>query len=223
MGFFGGPSVPQEVLVSAGYFVSGLVFSVLTYTLVVLMARLLGIRDFLRKNSLEKVFFSKNLVNVAAALSSVYVFLYFTHLALSEVSSPLVTPLGAFISWFLPLYASLSVALIILGVGLLAGTYVEGRVRAWDTPLSDSLAVLLKYVVVSISLALAVPVVGLDPSIARTFIFMVLLALAIGFGGAFAIGVGLALKDPLSSLLRKKEYKMEKFLERPPVIKEEKK
>ncbi len=223
MGFFGGPSVSQEVLVPAGYFVEGLVFSILTYILVVLMARLLGIRDFLRKNSLEKVFFGRNPVNVTAALSSVYVFLYFAHLGLLELSSPLVAPLTAFVSWLLPLYSSLSVALIILGIGLLAGTYVEGRLRTWDTPLSDSLAVLLKYVVVSVSLTLAVPVVGLDPSIARTFIFMVLLALAIGFGGAFAIGVGLALKDPLSSLLRKKEYKMEKFLERPPVIREENK
>ena len=114
----------------------------------------------------------------------------------------LVEVVGAIIA-FLP---GLIGAIIIIIVGYMLGDYIRKQVKASGEAYSDLVGAGLFFFILYISVALALPLVGIDPTLVNNILLLLVGAVAIG--GAIALGLGA--KDTVGELIKDYKKKMEK-------------
>ncbi|WP_455280199.1 mechanosensitive ion channel family protein [[Eubacterium] cellulosolvens] len=113
----------------------------------------------------------------------------------------LVEVVGAIIA-FLP---GLIGAIIIIIVGYMLGNYVRRQVKTSGVAYSDLVGAGL-FFILYISVALALPLVGIDPTLVNNILLLLVGAVAIG--GAIALGLGA--KNTVGELIKDYQKKMEK-------------
>jgi len=114
----------------------------------------------------------------------------------------LVKVVGAIIA-FIP---GLIGAIIVVLAGFVLGNYVNRQVRASGMAYADLVGTGLFFLAIYVSVALALPLVGLDPTLINNILLLLVASVALGLG----IALGLGGKDAMADLIKTYQKKMEK-------------
>jgi hypothetical protein len=114
----------------------------------------------------------------------------------------LVEVVGAIIA-FIP---GLIGAIIVVLAGFVLGNYVNRQVRASKMAYADLVGTGLFFLAIYVSVALALPLVGLDPTLINNILLLLVASVALGLG----IALGLGGKDAVADLIKTYQKKMEK-------------
>jgi hypothetical protein len=129
------------------------------------------------------------------------IYLIFIQAAIEVLEIPfLVTTIGAILA-FLP---GLVKAIVIVVVGYVLAQYVKVQIERLRMVYSGILGNMLFFLIIYIAIALALPQVGIDPSLLNN----ILLIIIGSFGLGLAIAIGLGLKDIIASLAKKYRKKL---------------
>jgi len=110
-----------------------------------------------------------------------------------------VPSLELFVGQILGFIPGVLEAMIIILVGYILAKYVQGQVIATKAEYSKFIGQVIFFFTIIITVALALPFVGIDPSLINNII--VILVGSIGIGIAIALGLGL--KDTVANLAKK--------------------
>jgi len=114
----------------------------------------------------------------------------------------LVDVVGAIIE-FIP---GLIGAVIVVIAGYALGDYIRRQIKASGIAYADMVGTALFFLTIYVSVALALPLVRIDPTLINNILLLLIGAVAIGV----AIAVGLGGKDTVADLIKTYQKKMEK-------------
>jgi hypothetical protein len=134
--------------------------------------------------------------NIISTILSWTIYLIFIREAVNVLALPtLVEAIGIIIS-FLP---GIIGAIIVLMVGYAVGEYVRKQIEESEITYSDIISKVVFFLVIYISIAIALPMVKIDP-----FLINALLLILVGtIGLGISIAIGLGLKDVIAELAKK--------------------
>jgi len=129
------------------------------------------------------------------------IYLVFIQAAVEAIG---VTVLVAFLSSILGFIPKLIKAILVVLAGYAIAEYVRQQVETSKVAYSDLVAKLLFFLIVYIAIAMALPLMGVDPFIVNA----VLLVLVGSVGLGLAIAIGWGLKDTIAAMVKKYERKL---------------
>jgi hypothetical protein len=134
--------------------------------------------------------------NIISTILSWTIYLIFIREAVNVLALPtLVEAIGIIIS-FLP---GIIGAIIVLMAGYAVGEYVRKQIEESEITYSDIISKVVFFLVIYISIAIALPMVKIDP-----FLINALLLILVGtIGLGISIAIGLGLKDVIAELAKK--------------------
>jgi hypothetical protein len=134
--------------------------------------------------------------NIISTILSWTIYLIFIREAVNVLALPiLVEAIGVIIS-FLP---GIIGAIIVLMAGYAVGEYVRKQIEESEITYSDIISKVVFFLVIYISIAIALPMVKIDP-----FLINALLLILVGtIGLGISIAIGLGLKDFIAELAKK--------------------
>jgi hypothetical protein len=112
----------------------------------------------------------------------------------------LVNVVGAIIA-FLP---GLIGGIIVVIVGYIIGDYIRKQIEASKILYSDLVGKGLFFLIIYVSVALALPLVGIDPTLVNNILLIIIASVGIGL----AIALGLGLKDSVAELVKTYQKKI---------------
>jgi asparagine N-glycosylation enzyme membrane subunit Stt3 len=89
--------------------------------------------------------------------------------------------------------------MIIILVGYIIAKYVQAQIVSTKFEYSDFIGKVIFFFTVIIAISLALPFVGIDPSLINNIILILVASVGVGI----AIAIGLGLKDTIDKLARK--------------------
>ena len=95
-------------------------------------------------------------------------------------------------------------AMVVVAAGYAVARYVEGLISDSDFQYAHLMSKLFFFMIVYISIALALPKVGLDAGLVNSILLIIVAS--VGFG--FAIALGLGLKDTIAEVAKEQSRKM---------------
>lgn len=126
------------------------------------------------------------------------IYLAFIQAAVSQQVLGIPT-LEIFVGQVLAFIPGLLEGMIIILVGYILAKYVQGQVIATKAEYSEFMGQVIFFFTVIITIALALPFVGIDPSLINNIILILVASIGIGL----AIALGLGLKYTVASLAKK--------------------
>jgi hypothetical protein len=134
--------------------------------------------------------------NIISTILSWTIYLIFIREAVNVLALPtLVEAIGIIIS-FLP---GIIGAIIVLMAGYAVGEYVRKQIEESEITYSDIISKVVFFLVIYVSIAIALPMVKIDP-----FLINALLLILVGtIGLGISIAIGLGLKDVIAELAKK--------------------
>jgi small-conductance mechanosensitive channel len=145
---------------------------------------------------------------IIAGLSFWLIILFFASVAVERLRLP---GLAELLNRFLAFLPSVLLALIILGAGVLIGGYVRDRVRAsaaaLDLEQSELLGGMLRFLILTVALMLAVKQLGLDIRLIEEVFIIAVAAFFASAALAFGLGAGLTVSNIISSHYVRKTYR----------------
>jgi small-conductance mechanosensitive channel len=145
---------------------------------------------------------------IIAGLSFWLIILFFASVAVERLRLP---GLAELLNRFLAFLPSVLLALIILGVGVLIGGYARDRVRAsaaaLDLEQSELLGGMLRFLILTVALILAVKQLGLDIRLIEEVFIIAVAAFFASAALAFGLGAGLTVSNIISSHYVRKTYR----------------
>lgn len=112
----------------------------------------------------------------------------------------LVNVVGAIIA-FLP---GLIGGIIIVIVGYIIGDYIRKQIEASKILYADLVGKGLFFLIIYVSVALALPLVGIDPTLVNNILLIIIASVGVGL----AIALGLGLKDTVAELVKTYQKKI---------------
>jgi uncharacterized membrane protein YoaK (UPF0700 family) len=94
----------------------------------------------------------------------------------------------------------LTKAIIVVIVGYALAEYVRRQVEASVITYSETVAKVLFFLILYIGIAMALPLVGIDPTLVNNILLIIVGSVGLGM----AIAVGLGLKDTITRMAKKK-------------------
>lgn len=91
-------------------------------------------------------------------------------------------------------------AIVVMIVGYALAEYISKEVESSKVTYSDTIAKILFFLIIYVSVAMALPLVGIDPTLVNT----ILLIIVGSVGAGLAIAIGLGLKDTVADMAKKK-------------------
>jgi len=116
----------------------------------------------------------------------------------AAVQSLGVPALAEFVSMLISFIPGLVEAVVVVIVGYGIAEYVRNEVEKGKLPYSSTMAKVLFWLVVYVAVALALPLVGINPTLVNNILLIIVGA--IGLGVAIALGFGL--KDAVAEIAR---------------------
>ncbi len=110
-----------------------------------------------------------------------------------------IGPLESFFEGILAFIPGLIKAIITIIVGYAIANYVSSKIKESKVSYSDLLGSTLFFLIVYVSVALALPSIGIDPFIVNAILLVILGTVGIGL----AIAIGLGLKDVVAKAAKK--------------------
>ena len=110
-----------------------------------------------------------------------------------------IGPLESFFEGILAFIPGLIKAIITIIVGYAIANYVSSKIKESKVSYSDLLGNALFFLIVYVSVALALPSIGIDPFIVNAILLVILGTVGIGL----AIAIGLGLKDVVAKAAKK--------------------
>ncbi len=110
-----------------------------------------------------------------------------------------IEPLESFFEGILAFIPGLIKAIITIIVGYAIANYVSSKIKESKVSYSDLLGNALFFLIVYVSVALALPSIGIDPFIVNAILLVILGTVGIGL----AIAIGLGLKDVVAKAAKK--------------------
>lgn len=95
-------------------------------------------------------------------------------------------------------------AVILIIVGYALGEYIKRQIELSKVPYSDIMGRVIFFLVIYIAIAMALPLIGIDP----TLVNYTLLIIVGSFGLGMAIAIGWGLKDTIAALAKKYQKKV---------------
>jgi hypothetical protein len=136
------------------------------------------------------------LSNILPIIFSWFIYLAFIQSAVQVLGITALVVLVDHVISFLP---GLVGAIIVVVVGYAIAEYVRQHVEESGVSYSDIIAKVLFFFVLYIAVAMALPLVKIDPSLINN----ILLIIVGSFGAGVAIAIGLGLKDTVAELAKK--------------------
>jgi hypothetical protein len=96
-------------------------------------------------------------------------------------------------------------AILVIAAGFVLGSYVNLQVKASRMAYSDLVGTGLFFLAIYVSVAMALPLVGLDPTLVNNILLLLVGAVALGLG----IALGLGGKDAAADLIKTYQKKIE--------------
>ncbi|MCD6371778.1 MAG: hypothetical protein J7L39_03615 [Candidatus Aenigmarchaeota archaeon] len=124
------------------------------------------------------------------------IYLVFIQSAVGVLGIPALESFFEGIISFIP---GLVKAIVVIMVGYAIAEYVTEKVKESKVVYSNILSSILFFLVIYISIALALPLVGIDPFIVNAILIVILGSIGLGL----AIAIGWGLKDVIASLAKK--------------------
>lgn len=198
----------QEILASIWYsFVIGLpsfLWAVIALLLGFLVGKFGGwlVKQFLMKIKLDQYIFEKEkfkmkLSDIFAVLTRWIIYLLFIMYSASFLGVPQVTTLIGSAIGFL---AGVVEASVIIIVGYSIAYYIKEKVMHSKTFYADVVGNVIFFLTLYVSIALALPFVGIDTQLINWILIIILASFGLGIG----LALGLGLKDTVNNLA--KEY-----------------
>ncbi len=198
----------QEILASIWYsFVIGLpsfLWAVIALLLGFLVGKFGGwlVKQFLMKIKLDQYIFEKEkfkmkLSDIFAVLTRWIIYLLFIMYSASFLGVPQVTTLIGSAIGFL---AGVVEASVIIIVGYSIAYYIKDKVMHSKTFYADVVGNVIFFLTLYVSIALALPFVGIDTQLINWILIIILASFGLGIG----LALGLGLKDTVNNLA--KEY-----------------
>jgi len=163
-------------------------------------------KGLLRYKIDERIFDGTPIIKLSNVFPLIFtwtIYLIFIQSAVQVLGvTALVTVVGAIVA-FLP---GLIKGIIILIVGYVLGDYVRRQVEDSGILHADIMGRGLFFFVIYVSVALALPLVGIDPTLVNNILLLIVAALSVGL----AMAVGLGLKDTVADLVKTYQKKLAK-------------
>jgi len=141
--------------------------------------------------------------NIFGLIVSWIIYLAFIQAAVSEKVLGIST-LEVFVGQILTFIPGLLEGMIIILVGYILAKYVQGQVIATKAEYSEFIGRVIFFFTIIITISLALPFVGIDPSLINNIILILVGSVGIGI----AIALGLGLKDTIAKLAKRYEKKI---------------
>ncbi len=114
-----------------------------------------------------------------------------------------VTIISAFVGEIVSFIPAALTALVVVAAGYAIARYVEGLVSESDFQYAHLMSRVFFFMIVYISIALALPKVGLNAGLVNSILLIIVASVGLGF----AIALGLGLKDTISEVAREQSKK----------------
>lgn len=131
------------------------------------------------------------------------IYLVFVQQAASALG---VTVISAFVGEVVAFIPPALTAMIVIAAGYAIARYIEGLVSESDFAYAHLMSRVFFFMIVYISIALALPKVGLDPGLVNSILLIIVASLGLGF----AIALGLGLKDTIAEVAREHSRKLKR-------------
>ena len=95
-------------------------------------------------------------------------------------------------------------AIVVIVIGYALTDYVSKSIRDTKKPFSDLLANSVFFLMMYITIAMALPMIGIDTTLINAILLIILGSIGLGL----AIAIGLGLKDTIARLAKKYERKL---------------
>ena len=137
------------------------------------------------------------LSSVFGLIFSWAIYLVFIQAAVEVLEVPALASFFQSILEFLP---GLVKAILIIAVGYGVAEYVGRGIESSEMVYSDLVGKFLFFLVLYIAVTMALPQVGIDPTLLNNLLLIIVGSLGLGF----AIAIGLGLKDVIAKMVKKK-------------------
>lgn len=185
----------------ASYLVYNLLPAVIILLIGWIVGKVLGkvTKEILKKLKADRYFkFGRGfeISNIFGLIISWIFYLVFIQAAVSALGIP---TLEVFVGQILAFVPGILEGMIVILVGYILAKYVQGQVIATKAEYSEFIGRVIFFFTIIIAISLALPFVGIDPSLINNIILI--LVGSVGIGIAIAIGFGL--KDTIAKLAKK--------------------
>ena len=155
-------------------------------------------KEILKGINLDKMVFGKrkttiSLTNIIAIIFEWTIYLVFIQAAVQVLG---IQALVDFLNGILSFIPGLVEAVILVVAGYLLAEYVKLQIEKSEMTYSNIIGTTLFFIILYVSIALALPLIGIDPFLINAILLVILGSL--GAGAAIAIGLGL--KDVVREL-----------------------
>jgi len=196
----------QDVLLSLwNNFVIGLpslVYAIIWLILGFIIGKVIGriVKEILIKVDLDKFIVEKEKLKIKfsdifATISRWVIYLVFIIIAAEALNIAVLTNLVTSAIGFL---IGVVEATVIIIVGYALALYIKDRVVGTKTVYGDLVGKILFFLILYVSIALALPFVGIDVTLINWILIVIVASLGLGF----AIAIGLGMKDVMKDLAK---------------------
>jgi len=193
----------SDILVNMVSYLDNLLAAVILLLIGWIVGKVLGkiTKELLKKLKADRYFkFGRGfeISNIFGLIVSWIIYLAFIQAAVSEKILGIST-LEIFVGQILSFVPGILMGMIIILVGYVLAKYVQGQVIATKAEYSELIGRVIFFFTIIIAISLALPFVGIDPSLINNIILI--LVGSVGIGVAIALGLGL--KDTVAKLAKK--------------------
>lgn len=162
-------------------------------------------RWLLQQTNIASVLGYFRLSRFLGLLSKWYVFILFIPPAASIIQ---LTPLAYFLLDFARWVPRVIAGIVIALVGLMAGDYLDNKIRETRAKAAELIGSTAKVLVVLFTMLLVLDQIGIRIAIAQTSFLIILAGIMLGVALMLGIGFGLAFKDDAKGIIRNVKRKL---------------
>jgi len=193
----------SDILANMVSYIDNLLAAVILLLIGWVVGKVLGkvTKEILRKLKADRYFkFGRGfeISSIFGLIVSWIIYLAFIQAAVSEKVLGIST-LEVFVGQILAFVPGILEGMIIILVGYILAKYVQGQIIATKAEYSEFIGRVIFFFTIIIAISLALPFVGINPSLINNIILILVASLGIGI----AIALGLGLKDTVAKVAKK--------------------